>query len=193
MDMDSMSGMDMGMSATSSAAATTATSSSSSSSSSMDMMTMVFHTSTNDPLFASGWTPSSTGKYAGTCIFLIVLAVTYRLTHVIKHRTERYLISRATHIAISSHIHTVDDDGAIEKYTASTSSISKPLSFGDARPWRVSIDFPMAAIQVILAGTSYLLMLAVMTFNVGYFLSVLGGIFLGELVLGRFAGSVNAH
>ena len=29
-------------------------------------------------------------------------------------------------------------------------------------------------------------MLAVMTMNVGYFLSVLGGVFLGELVVGRY-------
>lgn len=31
-------------------------------------------------------------------------------------------------------------------------------------------------------------MLAVMTMNVGYFISVLGGIFVGELVVGRYAG-----
>lgn len=30
-------------------------------------------------------------------------------------------------------------------------------------------------------------MLAVMTMNVGYFLSVLGGIFMGELAAGRYA------
>jgi len=32
-------------------------------------------------------------------------------------------------------------------------------------------------------------MLAVMTFNVGYFLSVLAGGFIGELALGRFNNS----
>lgn len=31
-------------------------------------------------------------------------------------------------------------------------------------------------------------MLAVMTFNVGVFCAVLGGIFIGELVLGRYLG-----
>jgi copper transporter 1 len=32
-------------------------------------------------------------------------------------------------------------------------------------------------------------MLAVMTLNVGYLLSVLAGLFLGELALGRFTGA----
>lgn len=32
-------------------------------------------------------------------------------------------------------------------------------------------------------------MLAVMTYNVGYFLSVLGGVFLGELVMGRYSNA----
>ena len=36
-------------------------------------------------------------------------------------------------------------------------------------------------------------MLAVMTMNVGYFMSVLGGIFLGSLALGRYTTGAETH
>lgn len=36
-------------------------------------------------------------------------------------------------------------------------------------------------------------MLAVMTFNVGYFLSVLAGMFLGELACGRYSDASDGH
>ena len=36
-------------------------------------------------------------------------------------------------------------------------------------------------------------MIAVMTMNVGYFLSVLGGIFLGSLIFGRFMAHSAGH
>jgi Ctr copper transporter family len=38
-----------------------------------------------------------------------------------------------------------------------------------------------------MADIGYYRMLAVMTMNVGYYLSVLAGIFVGSLTLGRFA------
>lgn len=36
-------------------------------------------------------------------------------------------------------------------------------------------------------------MLGVMTMNVGYFLSILGGTFLGSLLVGRFAAVAEQH
>lgn len=50
-----------------------------------------------------------------------------------------------------------------------------------------------SVLEVIISGIGYLLMLAVMTMNVGYFLSVLGGIFLGTFVAGRFNASDDHH
>lgn len=61
------------------------------------------------------------------------------------------------------------------------------------RPWRADEAVTIAALDVVVAGVSYLLMLAVMTFNIGYFLSILGGVFLGSLVCGRFTGGAGAH
>lgn len=79
------------------------------------------------------------------------------------------------------------------------------------RPWRFSTELPRAAMTVVVSGVGYLLfvvppqsprwradnrrvagekrMLAVMTMNVGYFMSVLAGVFVGELACGRFIGS----
>ena len=47
--------------------------------SSMSMgMQMTFVDSHSTPLYSNSWTPSSTGAYAGTCLFLIVLSVVLR-------------------------------------------------------------------------------------------------------------------
>lgn len=54
------------------------------------------------------------------------------------------------------------------------------------QPWRFSVDLPRAALVMVNAGVGYLLMLAVMTVNVGYFMSVLTGVLIGELIFGRF-------
>jgi solute carrier family 31 (copper transporter), member 1 len=44
----------------------------------MSEMSMTFFSSTNTPLWSNAWRPNSTGQYAGTCIFLIVLATVFR-------------------------------------------------------------------------------------------------------------------
>lgn len=41
-------------------------------------MQMVFTTSQNTPLYSNSWTPNSSGSYAGTCLFLLVLAIILR-------------------------------------------------------------------------------------------------------------------
>ncbi|KAK4500723.1 hypothetical protein PRZ48_008913 [Zasmidium cellare] len=59
--------------------------------------------------------------------------------------------------------------------------------------WSVNEELFRAVLDTVIAGVSYLLMLAVMTMNVGYFMSVLGGVFLGSFLLGRYTGAAAAH
>lgn len=51
-------------------------------------MPMVFTTDHSTPLYSSAWTPNGTGSYAGTCIFLIVLAVISRVLQAYRHVLE---------------------------------------------------------------------------------------------------------
>ncbi|KAI9716768.1 MAG: hypothetical protein M1812_005108 [Candelaria pacifica] len=171
------------------------------SSSSAMPMTMVFTTSTTTPLFSLAWTPATTGQYAGTCVFLISLAVVYRLLFAAKYLLEQRWRDAAVnrrHVAVAGkqseakRISTSSDsskallvtENGVEEEVRVVVSTKRPLT-----PWRISTEAPRAGIAVLIAGIGYLLMLGVMTMNVGYFMSVLGGTALGELAVGRYLQS----
>ncbi|RFU79489.1 ctr copper transporter [Trichoderma arundinaceum] len=193
MDMSGMDGMD-GMGDSSG-------SSSGSSSSTMAMlMAMVFQTDIQTPLYANSWTPHSTGAYAGTCIFLIVLTVIARLLVAFKGRQERiwadqnaqrrYVVVNGKE-PISERL-SRDPDAKQMNMMLSENGVEEKVfvverKHSAAQPWRFSVDPARAALDTVIVGVGYLLMLAVMTMNVGYFMSVLGGTFLGSLLVGRYS------
>lgn len=161
------------------------------------MMQMTFFSATNTPLYSESWTPSSAGAYAGTCIFLILLAIVLRALLSLK----TYLEMRAVASAMKRRYVVVADQAAVgEKVASDANSMTGILTANGVQenvkiieapsshiqPWRFSVDLPRAALMTVIAAVGYLLMLAVMTYNVGYFLSVLAGAFIGELGLGRF-------
>ncbi|KAI4163558.1 MAG: hypothetical protein LQ342_002830 [Letrouitia transgressa] len=155
-------------------------------------MSMVFTTSTSTPLYSLAWTPNSTGKYAGTCIFLIIFAFIYRALIVgksilqrrrlEKERTRRVPVRKS---ASASPPAEPDNPDTKRTKTASDNSGVQRSTFA-VKPWRFSVELPRAAYNTLTTGVGYLLMLAVMTLNVGYFLSVLGGTLVGELVFGPY-------
>ncbi|KAF4443529.1 hypothetical protein FACUT_1266 [Fusarium acutatum] len=131
---------------------------STSSSSAMDMeqMNMVFFTSTTTLLWTKSFAPETTGQYAGVCIFLIAFATILRM--LLALRVNFYSIR----------------DGLRQRRTKGLLVESRVGETGN-RPWRANEAVMLGAIDVLIAGVSYLLMLAVMTMNVGYFLSILAG------------------
>lgn len=164
----------------------------------MSTVEMTFYSSFTTPLFSMTWSPKNNGSYAGTCIFLILLAIIFRVLMAGKtllerrwrdQQQERHLIRVR---GSSSEAERIDSDNdsrqallvgprGVEKDVMVVTNRARPLM-----PFRLSVDLPRAGYVTVMAGVGYLLMLAVMTFNVGYFFAVLAGIFLGELAVGRF-------
>ncbi|KAI1319638.1 Ctr copper transporter [Xylariaceae sp. FL0255] len=154
-----------------------------------DMM-MTFFQSQTTPLWSMAFMPSGASTYAGTCIFLIFFAIIHRLLVAFRSvvfDTNPNLISQA---------YLRDSETDKESFT---SQRIQPPRIGSIRqlfhdrseryPFHVPRETGRACLELIISGMGYLLMLAIMTLNVGYFLSVLAGIFLGTFAVGRFGGA----
>ncbi|KAF3072747.1 hypothetical protein CFAM422_004957 [Trichoderma lentiforme] len=141
----------------------------------MESMATTFFIATNTALFSSSWIPQTTGQYAGTCIFLIAFATIFRAL----------LAIRVNFPQVVDAIERRSRHGRIPPYLADSKTT--------IRPWRANEAVRLAFMDLILAGVGYLLMIAVMTMNVGYFLSVLAGVFLGSVIFNRFLATSTVH
>ncbi|KAG7058244.1 ctr copper transporter [Colletotrichum scovillei] len=188
---DAMPGMDMG------SGTMNDTHGSTGSSISMMMMT-IFQTSLKTPLYTEAWTPNSVGTYAATCIFLIFLAFGLRSMLAPKSIQEKRWLDKdfkRRYVSVNGKLGMagkMSTDSMAKQMVLSENGLEENVTVvqkghGIWRPWRFSVDPVRAVIDTAIAGVGYLLMLAVMTMNVGYLLSVLGGVFLGSLAVGRFA------
>ena len=135
-------------------------------------MSMVFTTDHNTPLFSSQWTPTSTGGYAGTCIFLIVLAIISRLIQAYRHVLEikwhdkaakrRYVVLAGDNS--DSRGRQMGDSEKSEEATLTARGVDERVKVlrtsrtgVETQPWRFSTDLPRACVFTVQAGVSYLL------------------------------------
>jgi hypothetical protein len=130
------------------------------------MMEMVFFSSTGTALYSSMWVPKNIGQYAGTCIFLIVLAVILRALLAVKAWKEaawldaefhrRYVtvagkLPKAERLSTDSKRMILTENGVEEDVM-----VVKKAGM-DVRPWRLSIDPVRALLDTVIAGVGWLL------------------------------------
>ena len=130
---------------------------------------MTFFTSTQTPLYSESWTPRSTAGYAGTCIFLIALAVVFRGIMAFKHHMEhrwldQHLNRRYVVVAgrKNEKARTSEDGNAQTALLVSATGVEEDVRVVRRHvrgpfPWRLSIDVPRAALAVVMSGVGYLL------------------------------------
>ena len=106
----------------------------------MSDMMMVFFTSTGTPLYSKAWTPGGAGTYAGTCIFLILLAFIFRGLLALRCRFTE-LWNRSTG----------------NDFWKNTSDLELGAAGQKREPWRINKALTRAILDTILAGVSYLL------------------------------------
>jgi copper transporter 1 len=131
-------------------------------------MTMAFFNSQTTALFSKGWVPAGKGGYAGTCIFLIILAIVYRSLFAAKNILEARWADKAwnrRYIVVNeqqpfSERAKTDADLKTGVLTANGVEESVKIVHRPVRqipPWRFSVDLPRAAFSTVIAGLGYLL------------------------------------
>ncbi|KAH8703993.1 Ctr copper transporter [Talaromyces proteolyticus] len=143
-------------------------------SSSMSMSTSAMSFNTNNLetlLFSTSWVPITTGQYVGSWFFTFFLAVIWRALVFVQKRLDHYWIRKHS-----------------TQYVGNDSLGNIPVAFSHTRSvqdWRLSVNLPRAILAYVVQSIAYLLMILVMTMNVGLFFAVTIGFFFGELFFGR--------
>ena len=132
-------------------------------------MMNVFTVSTSASLFSAAWTPKSTGSYAGTCIFLIILAAVSRCLVAGKQILEHHWLDTELdrkYVSVRgkpTEVERIESDPKGKIGTLITvqgveehGRVIRRRRRGVAA-WRLSVDFPRAAYVMVSSGVQYLL------------------------------------
>jgi len=131
-------------------------------------MTMAFFTSTSTPLYSQAWTPQNAGQYAGTCIFLLVLAIVLRALFTAKTFLEMRAMESALkrrYIVVAGDKTVAEDamnDGSSTTGILTANGVEENVRVVTApvktfQPWRFGVDLPRALLTTVTVAVGYLL------------------------------------
>jgi len=134
-------------------------------------MTPYLHFGNGDYLVFQAWIPSSRGAIAAASIGFFLFSVLERC--LAAYRRTQELRWRAKTIALCD----TDKEATVDSAVKARKRLIPPF--------KLSEDIPRGIVQSIQSTFVYAMMLAVMTFNGAYILSIILGLGTGEFLVGR--------
>jgi len=162
--------------------------------SSMMMSSFLHFTPLGDTLWFQGWAPNSPGAMVGACIGLFLLAIFDRWLAAGRAMAEKSWRESAQLAAIA-RLDLSKESANLKPGPADRSSILRALSLRSgpyAPPFILSQNLARGALHTVQTALLYVFMLAVMTFQVGFIISICLGAGVGEVMFGRFIASASA-
>ncbi|KAJ3750104.1 Ctr copper transporter [Lentinula detonsa] len=157
------------------------------------MMKNYLHFTAGDNLLFQTWHPNSSGAIAGACIGLVLVALLERWLSATRTGLQSYWHQRALALSADGTLaeKCCEDDDADSAQPVSKTAPSQKNLKRTVPPFIVTHDILRGSIYAIQALLGYILMLAVMTFQAAYVISIILGLGIGEILFGRMSYSSN--
>jgi len=161
-------------------------------------MTPYLHSTTGDTLWFAGWVPRSRGAMIGTCIGLFILSIVERSLsaflavldiHWAKRMIEPNGFESIPTSSSLAELNELDSSSCSRSETLRLSARESRKGWTDSIPpflWRY--DVPRGIIFAVVASLNFAFMLAAMTFQVNFIVTLVIGHGVGEAFFGRFTG-----
>ncbi|KIK93308.1 hypothetical protein PAXRUDRAFT_145356 [Paxillus rubicundulus Ve08.2h10] len=146
----------------------------------MGNMLPYLHFTPGDTLWFLGWVPNTTGAMVGACIGLFLLALVERWVAACRALME---VHWRTSILIADRSN--NSPVPVFPYAGKSKRLTPPFI--------PSHDITRGVMFAGHALITYLFMLAIMTFQLGFILSLVVGLGAGEVLFGRFSSSAHVH
>ncbi|KAJ6621018.1 Ctr copper transporter family-domain-containing protein [Mycena sp. CBHHK59/15] len=147
------------------------------------MMTTL-HFSRGDTLWFTGWVPQSAGAQFGACVGLFLLALVERWISAVRGMMEAHWREAGERVRRARA--GADDKGKTKKGMERVLRVHAP-------PFIPAHDVMRGAMHALQAALGFLFMLAVMTFQAAFLITISLGLGVGELLFGRYGSAAAAH
>ncbi|KAJ4480195.1 CTR copper uptake transporter [Lentinula aciculospora] len=148
-----------------------------------NMLAYLHFTIGEDILWFQGWVPQGSGAMFGACVGLFLLALVDRWIAACRAMMEAHWAKRAQ-IAYANNLNA---NGNSEKNTViPPSTVGNVLLMRRAPPFILAHDIVRGIMHAGQAALTFAFMLAVMTFQLGFIISIVIGLGVGETLFGRY-------